>query len=413
MSTCQTTSALASSGLVQIRRSASSTSWWARAARGPVVDKFFVLGAVASYLGMAGFGMHLWLMLNGRMVASEHYLFFREYHAQIQLHLFFGLFVLGFLTQAGPKLFGVEGTKHGHMLLVPLLLVSGVVVQWWPWGKAFGHLVVASGYLVALRFLFVLARTSESPRRIELIPMLTLSLTTFLVSPFANVSSPTFAALFFWLALAAPLFVASRQFVVGFLGGPKPTPVDIIGGTALYLTSAVLMLIAFVNEGWTWNLAGGGAVLTSLFFFTRFRLWQAPVGFTPLALGMRAGYLWAVIGSAVLLWRGGEASDLVFHIWATGWGVTAVLMVSMQILGFLSGRAVLPDWAQLSLLAVWQLVPFGRGVLSPSALRQALSIPVSIAVTVVLTAWVGALLVTEWRMVRRQLDKTQGPPLQC
>ena len=51
---------------------------------GPIAGHFFAVGAVAGFLGMAGYGVHLWFMLAGQMDVSENYLQMKH----LRVHLY-------------------------------------------------------------------------------------------------------------------------------------------------------------------------------------------------------------------------------------------------------------------------------------------------------------------------------------
>ncbi len=123
----------------------------------------------------------------------------------------------------------------------------------------------------------------------------------------------------------------------------------------------------------------------------------------PLAVAFCSGYCWALFGMGTLALTGSNALDSVFHLLVLGWLTPLIIAVSSQVLRAISGKFWLTPNALISLLLIWQLVPFGRGMRQIMPLAPAFSLLVIVAVTTVTLAWSFAVGLSATRIMKGKI----------
>ena len=118
-----------------------------------LIEKFFLVGGLASFIGGAIIGAHLWLMLNGQMKIAVNYAELRTLHSLMQTYLFFGLFILGFLLQTAPRILKVPDRAPPRFLAYIPLLCFGLYLE-----------LTSSTHILGPIFIACLLYTSPSPR---------------------------------------------------------------------------------------------------------------------------------------------------------------------------------------------------------------------------------------------------------
>jgi hypothetical protein len=392
--------------LVQLNRGASPSpaSLKGRITGGPVVDKFFALGAIFGFVGTVGYGLYLWLALNNILPISTNYFALREAHAVIQVFLFFGLFVLGFISQAGAKIVGVDlrfGKKP--LLILPVYIVGSIGIIW---GQTLGQFIVCA--IFAFYSLSIAYHCSKGcPRPLHAVLAVT-GLAVLAASPFLSLNNPTSVLLVMWGGFGTLIFAAGGQFIGAFLGGK-----NLVGRTGLIFLAVHLVSIALVSfaSKISLDIIATLALLSLLSYFvaTNISGWLSSFISKPLGLAFCSGYLWAVIAWALHFLDGSTSADLVVHILATGWAAPIILGVSSQVIAFTTGKdSLLPPRLWWWLLALWQVVPLGRGAFHFVGLPSGFSVVVAAASLVVLASWVISLIRAEWKMLSLQSELRKG-----
>lgn len=373
---------------------------------GPVVDKFFLTAYLAGLIGIAYLGIHLWMILNGLIPARASYLFMRQAHAEIQIFLFLGLFILGFMFQASPKLFGVPRTTSRWCLTVPALLLLGVALRLWPIIDGADYVLLTAAMAAAAVFLSPVVGGPGMCLSDPLRGLAAISLVGAVVSPWIDIGEPVGALLVFWWAWGGFLFIGCQQFISGMLEGRKLAgrPGQFVAG--LYLVSCIALAVAAWGPV-RWGIAGTVFGALSLVVLLSFlwaagavgglkKNWRSILGITFLL-----SFAWALAGSLMLL-RGAVYVDLALHAWALGWATTLLVPISLRILSFL-GEEPQPD-ARLvvSLVLLWQLVPLGRTL--GHMLTPQMAWVVGIAASIVYIFWGAALLPRISKILRRQFS---------
>ncbi len=396
-------------GLVQIGRVSSRcpASWAERASSGPVADKFFAIGTLFGTIGTLGYGLYLWLVLNNILPLVGAYSELKRAHVIIQLFLFFGLFVLGFISQAGGKMLGASlNLGKVPLLILPLYLVGAIAMLN---GQSWGAFLISAPFsLYASYICFVSFRDSlYSPK----VALTVLGLGVLGASPFFQLENPHSALLIMWGGFGSLIFSASVQFISAFLRGRALAGRE--GILFLLLHSASVALLAIVPTTQPELIAI--SALSALFVYlhaTGFATWSMSAYPLPLGLAFVSGFLWVAVAWAVLLYGSFATADLSVHILAVGWAAPLIFAVSFQVVGFLTGKeSLLPRNIWWTLLLIWQLVPLGRGAFHLIALPAWFSLIVTAASTIVMLSWTISICSAEWTMLRLQSVLSKGETL--
>ncbi|MCB0345170.1 MAG: hypothetical protein KDD66_08625 [Bdellovibrionales bacterium] len=395
--------------LVQINRPSQRcpASWHERAANGPMVDKFFALGALFGVVGTLGYGLYLWLVFNNLLPLVGSYPELRRVHALVQIFLFFGLFVLGFVSQAGGKMLGADlRFAKIPLVLLPVYVLGGIAMLF---GQFWGACIVSASFsCYAIRICHVCIGGCEHPLQAVLT---VLGLSILAISPFLSLENPTSALIVMWGGYGTLLFAASGQFIDSFLGGS--TLAGRAGVLFLVLHVIGVLLLVFGSASKLKYIAVAAlAVLLVYLFATSFHKWVSSFCMNPFGFAVVSGYLWATAAWAVLLVGRHASFDLTVHILATGWAATLILAISSQVIAFLTGRKyLLPRNLWWTLLAVWQLVPLGRGAFHLFGIPSWFSLVVAASSTAVMMCWATSICRAEWTMLRLQSVLQKGEAL--
>jgi len=360
---------------------------------GPMADKFFAGGALAAFIGGAGLGVHLWLMLNGTMPVAQSYPAMREMHAVIQLYLFFGLFILGFLLQVGPRMLKLPvHPTRGAAALCAMLLIAAVLEVFAPFSVWPRVALFVPFVIVFVAFAGIVSRAKQEERLFLGVWML-ISIGSFAAGAFLPLSQPDVALAFFWFAVCSIALAAGRQFIVGFLGGRRMTSQEIIALFFLFSVTGLLLIgHAYWSEPLFLRFAGVSSGLTFLGYFWWMRLGRSPVRMAQLGIGYSFFFaaVWMILGAAVLAFH--QLADVSLHLWSIGWISSLVFGISAQMLRGLLKSFPLSELTMIFLICLWQTVPAGRAggrIWGPS-----LAFPSTVAwsASIVLVVWGGAVL---------------------
>lgn len=351
--------------LVQIKSSRNNSKHAARSG-GFVADKYFLVGVISSFLGTGYLGAHLWLMLNGTIKDTSNYQHFKILHACIQLYLFTGLFILGFMFQAAGKLFStqLEAPKETvRLILLPLL---GILVIALFGNNIWGRLLLVSPFFY-LNYFIVLIFINSDPnvRYGQCLPAFTGSI-IYILSAFLNPSIPQEALLIFWGACLAFIFSAGQQFISGVFGGSKMKAKAGLIFTSLYILSITCLAIIVLGASLStnlWQVFLGLSTLCIVLFlkFTNFKNVLATLTKDPLALGMISAFTWAFVG-IFSSWQGSFMADRLLHIWAIAWLFPIVILVSARIMNSFTSTMIFGKTTLFIMIIAWQLVPAARGL---------------------------------------------------
>lgn len=350
-------------GLVQISSAQKATS---TAPGGAVrhlfsitlVDKFFLIGAVAGLFGSIGLGAYLWLLRSGLVPLDLYYHPMRHTHAVLQFYLFFTPFILGFLLQSAPKLLETReplptftrlafpGTVVAAfaLLVAPSSIVGPAIVALCAWGLALALVpaIQRADWAARLRFGFFTV----------------LGLAALGSGPFFNLTSPHAAILLFWFGIVPIIFATGQQFLSGLLSGTRPTAPASLRTLTTFLISGFLLSSDIAGKE---VLASILVTLTFLSFLHSTKAWNALKHLpSPIAFAFATAHLWALAGG-VLLAFGPEYADSVVHIWGIGYAVTLILAISLRIIAWVTDVTLISDWLVTLLLLLWQVVAILRG----------------------------------------------------
>lgn len=374
-----------------------------------MVDKFFAAGALASFLGGAGIGAHLWLMQNGKMPVAWNYASLRSIHALVQTYLFLGLFILGFLLQSAPKVLKVKASARGiSFMALPSLVVGILLFLHSPEGVTPRLFFAAPFFGTFLFIAFLTYRGREDLREIYSAWVL-MGLLGLGMSPWFSVERPENAVVFLWSGVVPIVFAAGQQFLSAFLGGKRLGKWVNRLLFACYASALIFMLAARATENaLLWHISGAFAFLTLLIYLSGTDAIKAASKLLvePLAFAFVTGYFWALAAAAIIAWIGPSQLDSCFHLFVLGWLSTLIISVSSQVLRAISGTFLLSRRLVLILLIVWQLVPVGRGLRYLTQLPPGFSHAVLTAATIVLFPWVLAVFCSAAKIRRQERGRS-------
>jgi len=374
--------------------------WW----RGPLADKFFLVGLLAGIYGITYLGVHLLLIRDGQMDPGGSYPTQRHMHAVIQIFLFFGSFIVGFILQALPKLLERPGTISPGNLLLLLPLCLGVMLA------PFSSVGLLSAAFLCLTFLVVLGNVLrlmvDAPLKVWLGKgiFLVAALVSWCLAPFMDLGNPLNSLLILWVSILGVVFSSSKHFIAVVLGGRTESALFDPLSLLFFLCAACgLATYSWGAYETGWIIFAYSALLTLVFFVVGTGLigsfFRAKPGAIYLALAF--GFSWAVVGAVTAL-AGPHRADSVLHIWATGWASTLVLAVAPRMTGVLSGQEVISSRLLIAVLLIWQIVPLGRGF--DYSLGTYTSWIVGSASSLAFIVWAIFLARGIWRSIKRQMS---------
>lgn len=330
-----------------------------RLSRQAIAPPFFLVGIIAGFMGSAYQGVHLWLQLSGQMELGANFVFMRKAHAAMQLLLFLGAFVSGFLLQAMPKL--VE-TSHlrplGAILLLPLFIIGALLIFFAPFDPL-GYWLIASHFAIVT--VLAVKFAALAPRHALYRAGVPIAWATGWLSAGAlmDLSHPVAGLLVFWGAFVPLIEVTVRRVFFGLIK-IKPEKNLPSQKVAMCYVAAMLSGSAYYFLGFAafWNIFAVFSLLTAI-FFVQPRLPKS-ISAEPFPLAFWFGMLWLFVG-LVLLFFGPASADAVLHTWAIGLALPLVLVVAPQVVrGHMGVQVFSPRW-HVILLLLWQLVPLCRG----------------------------------------------------
>lgn len=394
----------AAENLVQLNRPTPRAGKVSCLLQGPLVHHFFLAGILCGFIGTTYLGAHMWLILNGQIAPRMSYPALKELHALLQVYGFLGLFILGFLLQSAPKVFGGKTLINRSAILIIPGVVCGIVALLLFSHLIIGRVLLALAFSAALTFLLPPLLHSSPARLISVgIPSIQ-GLLVLVAGTFLPLDVPTNALLIVWGGIVAVILGASQQFIAGALGGKRMSLQAGILLAALLLSSTLALGLG-VFRGITaanfWMLVSAlctGTLLVHAAASGVIGIFKFP--FDSLSFALATGLLWALIATLGLS-HGAAYSDLVLHTLLTGLAVPLIIAVSSRIIGFLSGVQALSDRSLLLLIALWQCVPLFRGLVGHT-IDPRLSWLVITVASIVFIIWPWALLRGIWALYQRQ-----------
>lgn len=367
-----------------------------------LVDKFFLIGAVAGLCSSLWLGAYVWLMRSGVVTIRPTYESMRGLHAFLQFYLFFTPFILGFLVQSAPKLFESQEPLPALVRFALPVVVFGALAKIFFPSELVPSLAIAGGlWSVAVSFVFPFSRAPWSARLrfgvFALVSLLSLGAGAFL-----DLGVPVHGVVLFWFGIVAIIFATGQQFIAGALQGVHPPPRWSLVTLALFGGTGVSLLSGWI-EGATPVFSAVLAVLSfaSFLYSTRARVILSR-GKEPLGFAFLSAHLWAFAGACMLA-RGPIAADAIIHLWGVGYAATLIIAISLRLIAWITEVALLSDRMVMAILVAWQFVPFVRGFELILALPTNLIVVATAVSAIVLFVWVGTIGYSVVGMVRRQM----------
>ncbi len=388
---------------------------------GPFVDKFFVAGALAAFIGVGYHGIHLWMILNGQMKAAQNYFELREAHVLIQEYLCLNLLLYGFLMQTTAKFYNAAIVPPNWTLsLIPLLLVGVFLRLVFPDTPA-GSIVLALAPLSVLYWVTGCFQHGRADVRYWHRRFVSLGLLGLSVQPFFEESAADVAVFFFVLGVMPIFIAASQQFIAAFLGGMRLELGPNKAVFFLLLTASLLISFHFGIASRPGDSlrdvptrAAGVILMCALVVFvycTRLFHSVQKISSDPLHWSFVLGFAWAITAALLLALRGPAILDIVFHMWVLGWIMPIIIATSTQIVRRLTDAVKLSPNTIFGLVILWQIVPSGRSFGALGALPAQFSIVVAVAATIVLIGWLYALGTGSIAGFLRRLSTHRSCPL--
>lgn len=371
-----------------------------------VIDKFFLLGALAGSFSSICIGIYLWLQLSGLVAISAVYQTLRSLHAFMQFYLFLVPFILGFFIQSTPKIFEARvPIRPSLKVLIPLSFLAGIPFLLTPAsliGRAF---LAAACWMTAVGMLPAILETTRAVKVRVGLPSL-LGLLCLGAGTLVELT-PVRALILFWGGVAPIIFATAQQFIAGVLGGSRPSLPAASTNFFLYLAALFCLYLSHELERVPAILSSGiclGTVLLylrSVLFWRTYRRW-----FEPLGAAFLFAHIWAII-ACVVLGTGAIYSDSVLHLFATGYAVTLIIGVSLRVIAWVTDTPAVNDKLLLVMLVGWQFVPLSRGLQPFLNLPSSWVLFSSVAGSLVLLLWATLVISRAMKSIRSQLVSTR------
>lgn len=320
----------------------------------PVLDKFILVSLVGGLVGGLWLGIRLWVVRYGIALSSADYLWYRQLHAHIQVSLFFGSAINGFVIQSAPRLLGIsEQFSRRVVLIVAASPVAGIVLA------AIGSppiiVSIMLGVGPGLSAAILIFRQGKRALRPNSLFVLT-SLGGLVASGLADIGDPLRGLSLWWFAVGFALLGTAQLFMVNLLGGRA------IGQRVMYV-----FYVCAVAGGallYSGSIRPGAALLAGVVcaYWTMLRIPLRAERFLMMRRGFAAGFAWAGLSFLMLAVYPGRIDQTV-HLLALGWGVSLLFPLSLHITAVVGGRDPKPSRIAALLFGLWQLVPLSRGIL--------------------------------------------------
>ena len=360
----------------------------------PVVDRYFAFGAISSLVGSIYLGFYLWLIRSGFIGVTPNYPALSQSHFNIQLILYFGFFILGFVLQAVPKMLGLSYQPARQALLSIPLALLGIGSEIAGLGDYFFRGALFLAYALPCQALLRLIAKSSPERQQMLGPWVAISLLSFSIAPLFNPTSPAGHLVAILCAVCSLTLAAGRQFIAGFLGGAKVSLKANYLQLVFYLLTLITATLATVFEMELWSYSGLSLLATIVVYINSTKLLQIQREMllnNPLAVAFSAGVFWAVLASLNLFIYGAAALDVATHMIALGWVVPLILAISAQMLRAITGQFILSATAMRNILFFWQAVPICRTVVFYQS-SSGMVMLTGLVASVVIGAWSVAVI---------------------
>lgn len=390
--------------LVSLRKGSVATSTVQRIQLGPVADKFFFVGTLCGYIGMAYFGVHMWLMQTGQMQMTPHFPMFRALHVDLQLFGFLGLFVIGFSVQAAGKMLSAPGEASLPVLLLIPVLLAGVALKATTVGALLGASCIGLcfGYVFARIAVLSLRHREVNSERRYARAWLLAGVAAFAALPFVNFYSVLTLQVLLWQAMFPIVVVSVEQFVAGFLGGKRYSLSAWRRLSVLLLLSSFVAFLGLNTETQLLKLWGLLNFLALAQVAAAVGSWNVLKNIRqPLGFGVVAALGWSFVSTAMTARFGAAAASLANHAFAIGSLATLIIVVSQHVLSFMATKTLARPNTLLGMLVIWQLVPLGRSLGPVLQFPAWSSLVVASAASIVLTYHVVLILRGEWLVLRR------------
>lgn len=327
----------------------------------PSADLFFSAGIIFAIIGTGILGTLLWLSLRGQIHIPSNYQSLRTTHALLNLYGFLAAFIVGFLLQAGPKIFGVNKPVHQGSLAVFLLYTTGIALLLFD--IALGAFLLSAAFFLTMLLVADLLAAATTTTRLTLgIPCL-IGLFAFAIGIFLPFERPFVALALLWTALLPITMSVSQQITKNLFDGKSLTSshsLVLFGAWSI----AVFALACFsldVLKDLMWSSFSLFAMVTLLLYFCFTQTWRALFSKNAYGLGIGISWLWALIAT-VVSFRGALYVDFIFHLLAIGFASTLILSVSSRVVSAITQFEVFSDRGFYILLFFWQTVPIERGL---------------------------------------------------
>ena len=349
----------------------------------------FVVSALAIAL-TAGFGLGLWLLLArtlGLSTGELAWLALVQVHGTIQLFGFAGMFLMGVGLHVLPRFRGAPPTPRTLAMIAYASTVSAILlravtqpVMSFP-GRAFllplsGLLLVVGTTAFAIGALRALRGGTNAHRPDELVMaagVLAAPAAAILFMLEFPLDAPGLLAdqraddragwAMLLICLATAIFGVWARLASGFIATPPARRTPLLAGGALWLLGAtgvaagiviapVVLLAGLVTIAWAVGVFGATIARQRLVSHARLTL-----------LAVRSAFLWALVGSALLVWyavgaftSGAEPSSLQIsaarHAFALGFVTLMIFGVAARALPSFLGRRLWSERLQLGTIVL-------------------------------------------------------------
>jgi len=330
----------------------------------PVFHRFWGASMLVALIIGFPFGSWIWAVLRGLADTATFYEELRWAHLNIQIFVFFGLYVAGFALQSGAHVLGGSPPKSEQVIWIFPLILLGVLLKVLPVANVHmaGNVIITAGNLWLLYVMVVTALGGNKERLVPIGSLFFIGFSVFAAAPWLDLNDPAQAFFVLWSGVFLIVLAAGQQLIANVLGAKRFNQFQGVLFALAALASVVTMgLTVFAGINLV-QVTGIFMVLAIVLYISFLGVVPALIetGFTSLVMAFVFNFLWALIIAFSLIFVDPNW-DFILHILALGSITTMIIAVGARVLGFFSGKAAFSDGGLTLMVMVWQLVPLIRG----------------------------------------------------
>lgn len=328
----------------------------------PPVFKLFLFGTIATLCASGILGNYLWLALKQNLPLTSNYSIIKSFHSHFQFYYFIGIFIQGFLYQAGPKLFQIKQNYKNNSYLslylhaISLLLLLADFVK-------LSKMALLGSYLLLIITIIRWSIQLNKEKILTIAIPTTSGLIALSYGIFINLTEPLNGLFLFWFGVCPILFVTGQQFITGFLGGKWLQTNEYTLCATFYLLTLICVLTSlnyasqdsFFNSNKT--LYGiCGLISSFIYFYKTGALYGVFKNLTnSINLAFLSAIIWLNYGLIGITFNI-STYDQVLHQWGIGVATTLIFALGVRIIGFIASSKFFNERLLYYLILLLQII---------------------------------------------------------